>query len=154
MKNEPRPAGSGAFSDECNRPLPAGRGSYYWGQFVLFAGRFGFCDFHDERLAEQTARTVRLFDGIPAHETPATAPIVQAAERLTGHPAEAVAFGTEAPYFDRLGMQTLVLGPGDIDQAHQPDEYLALERIRPYVELLRSLIGRFCIDPEQTHAQP
>jgi acetylornithine deacetylase len=89
--------------------------------------------------------TVRLFDGIPAHETPATAPIVQAAEDLTGHPAEAVAFGTEAPYFDRLGMQTLVLGPGDIDQAHQPDEYLALERIRPYVELLRSLIGRFCL---------
>ncbi len=88
---------------------------------------------------------VRLFDGVPAHETPATAPIVQAAERLTGYPAEAVAFGTEAPYFDRLGLQTLILGPGDIDQAHQPDEYLALERINPYVQLIRSLIGRFCL---------
>jgi len=93
-----------------------------------------------------TLELVRLFDGIPPHETPAEAAIVQASERLTGHPAEAVSFGTEAPYFDRLGMQTLVLGPGDIDQAHQPDEYLALERIPPYVELLRSLIGEFCID--------
>ena len=88
---------------------------------------------------------VRLFDGIPAVETPASAPIVQVAEQLTGHSAEAVAFGTEAPYFNSLGMQTLVLGPGDIDQAHQPDEYLALDRIPPYVELLRGLIRRFCL---------
>jgi len=90
---------------------------------------------------------VRLFEGIPAMETPASAPIVQAAEALTGHPAEAVAFGTEAPYFDRLGMQTLILGPGDIDQAHQPDEFLALARIPPYVRLIRDLVGRFCLLP-------
>jgi len=91
---------------------------------------------------------VPLFEGVPAVETPADAPIVQAAEALTGHSAEAVAFGTEAPYFDRLGMQTLILGPGDIDQAHQPDEYLGLERISPYVDLLRGLIQRFCIAPD------
>ena len=95
----------------------------------------------------------RLFDGIPAVETPAAAPIVQAAEALTGCPAGAVAFGTEAPYFNQLGMQTLVLGPGDIDQAHQPDEYLALKRIQPYVDLLRSLIDRFCLTPETTHGE-
>ncbi len=89
---------------------------------------------------------VRLFDGIPAVETPASAPIVRAAEQLTGHSAEAVDFGTEAPYFNAMGMQTLVLGPGDIDQAHQPDEYLALDRIPPYVELLRGLIRRFCLE--------
>ncbi len=89
----------------------------------------------------------RLFDGIAAVETPAEAPIVQAAEILTGHSAEAVAFGTEAPYFNRLGMQTLILGPGDIDQAHQPDEFLAMERLQPYMELLRGLIRRICMDP-------
>ncbi len=89
----------------------------------------------------------RLFEGIPPVETPATAAIVQAAEQLTGHSAEAVAFGTEAPYLNSLGMQTLILGPGDIDQAHQPDEYLALERIDPYIELLRGLIRRFCLEP-------
>jgi len=38
-----------------------------------------------------------------------------------------------------------VLGPGDIDQAHQPDEYLGLERIEPMVEILRGLIGKFCL---------
>ncbi len=92
--------------------------------------------------------TLRLFDGIPPVETPASAPIVQAAESLTGHSAEAVAFGTEAPYFNDMGMQTLILGPGDIDQAHQPDEFLALDRIDPYVGLIRSLIEHFCLPPQ------
>ena len=70
---------------------------------------------------------------------------MRAAEELTGCPAEAVAFGTEGPYFQQLGMQTLILGPGDIDQAHQPDEYLELSRLQPMIELIRSLIGRFCL---------
>lgn len=88
----------------------------------------------------------RLFAGTPAMETPAAAPIVQAAERLTGHPSEAVAFGTEGPYLNELGMDTLILGPGDIDQAHQPDEYLRLDRIDPTVELLKQMIGHFCVE--------
>lgn len=85
-----------------------------------------------------------LFSGIPAMSTQADSPIVQAAERLTGHAAEAVAFATEAPYFNELGMQTVILGPGDIDQAHQPDEYLALDRLQPTVDLLGKLIAEFC----------
>jgi acetylornithine deacetylase len=85
-----------------------------------------------------------LFEGIPAMETPETADIVRAAERLTGHAAEAVAFGTEGPYLNSLGMQTVILGPGDIDQAHQPDEYLALERVKPAEQLMRGLVQRFC----------
>ena len=85
-----------------------------------------------------------LFEGIPAFESPADSLLVTTAERLTGHRAGAVAFGTEAPYFARLGMETIVLGPGDIDQAHQPDEYLALDRVQPTVDLLRALIDRFC----------
>jgi acetylornithine deacetylase len=88
---------------------------------------------------------VSLFEGIPAMETPEVAAIVQAAERLTGHSAEAVAFGTEGPYLNSLGMETIILGPGDIDQAHQPDEYLALERIRPATEILRGLVREFCL---------
>lgn len=87
-----------------------------------------------------------LFAPIPPVETPAGSAIVLAGEALTGHAAEAVSFGTEAPFFSRLGMETLVLGPGDIAQAHQPDEYLALERIPPTLDLLRALIRRFCID--------
>jgi acetylornithine deacetylase len=87
-----------------------------------------------------------LFKGTPAMETPAASALVQVAERLTGHGAEAVAFCTEGPYLQALGMETLILGPGDIDQAHQPDEYLARDRVRPTVDLLEQLIGRFCCE--------
>lgn len=89
-----------------------------------------------------------LFPSIPPAETPATSAIVTAAERLTGHAAEAVSFGTEAPFFNQLGLETLILGPGDIDQAHQPDEYLSASRIAPTVALLQGLIRRFCVDAQ------
>ena len=85
-----------------------------------------------------------LFDGIPAMETSASAEITRLAEQLTGHVAEAVAFGTEAPYLQKLGMQTIVLGPGDIAQAHQPDEYLAMERLQPTTRLLQALVKSVC----------
>lgn len=88
-----------------------------------------------------------LFPGAPAMETPVDSPIVAAAEQLSGYPAEAVAFGTEGPYFQKLGMQPVILGPGDINQAHQPDESLPLARLQPTVELLERLIGRFCVEP-------
>jgi acetylornithine deacetylase len=107
----------------------------------------------DERLARLFAgselRVERrsLIDGTPALHTPADSAIVRAAERLTGYPAEAVAFCTEGPYLNALGMDSILLGPGDIAQAHQPDEYLALERIEPTVALLRDLIARFCVQP-------
>ncbi|WP_457670221.1 M20/M25/M40 family metallo-hydrolase, partial [Thiolapillus sp.] len=71
---------------------------------------------------------------------------VQAAESLTGHSAEAVAFGTEGPFLQQLGMDTIIMGPGSIDQAHQPDEYLDMAQINPGVELIRQLIHRFCLN--------
>lgn len=88
---------------------------------------------------------IPLFDGVPAMVTPATSPIVQATEHMTGYAAEAVAFGTEGPYLNQLGMETVILGPGNIDQAHQPDEYLELNQITPGVRLIQGLIERFCL---------
>ena len=90
--------------------------------------------------------TFPLFSGIPAVETAADSAIVSAAEKLTGHAAGSVAFGTEAPYLSRMGMDTLVLGPGNIDQAHQPDEYLETKTIEPTLDLLRKFIYQFCIE--------
>ena len=86
-----------------------------------------------------------LFEGIPPLFTDRNSAIVRAAEQLTGHAAEAVAFGTEGPYLAELGIDTVILGPGSIDQAHQPDEFLALDQITPTVTLLRGLIDRFCL---------
>ena len=84
------------------------------------------------------------FPGVSPFETEATSPLVETAERLTGSTSQAVAFATEAPFLQELGMETLVLGPGSIDQAHQVDEYLALDQIEPCLTLLHDLIQRFC----------
>ncbi len=88
-----------------------------------------------------------LFSEVAPFEQNADAELVRVAERLTGHTAEAVAFGTEAPYLQQLGCETLVLGPGDIACAHQPDEYLDLDRIEPTVKLLRGMIEHYCLQP-------
>lgn len=88
-----------------------------------------------------------LFPGLPPMETPSSAAIVRATEQLTGATAEAAAFGTEAPFLQALGTDVVVLGPGDIAQAHQPDEYLRLDRLKPTVALLQQLIKQFCLEP-------
>ena len=86
-----------------------------------------------------------LFDGIPAHETAATSDLVLTLEKLTGCRAGSVNFATEAPFLSQLGMETVVLGPGDIEQAHQPDEYLSIDRIQPTIDLLQKLIKNYCL---------
>jgi acetylornithine deacetylase len=86
-----------------------------------------------------------LFAGTPAMETPADSPLVKSLERLTGYPAAAAAFGTEAPFYRQLGMDALIFGPGGIEQAHQPDEYISLDSIKPTVEVLKGLIREFCL---------
>ncbi|VAX08308.1 Acetylornithine deacetylase [hydrothermal vent metagenome] len=85
-----------------------------------------------------------LFHGTPAMETPANTKIVRVAEELTGHTASAVAFGTEGPYLNKLGMETIIMGPGNIAQAHQPDEYLETSHIQPAIDLIQSLVRKFC----------
>ncbi|MGV3590830.1 MAG: acetylornithine deacetylase [Gammaproteobacteria bacterium] len=85
-----------------------------------------------------------LFPGVEAFANEQTA-LLQACEKLTGHGAQSVAYGTEAPFFQQLGMDTLVLGPGSIDVAHQPNEYMALDQVQPCIELLQGLVRKFCL---------
>lgn len=87
-----------------------------------------------------------LFAEVPPFEQRADTELVRVAERLTGYTAAAVGFGTEAPYFQSMGCETLVLGPGNIACAHQPGEYLEMSRLQPTVRLLRELIGHYCLE--------
>lgn len=89
--------------------------------------------------------TRSLFPGIPPYEQTEQSELIRQVEKLTGHSADSVAFGTEAPFLQSLGMETVVLGPGSIDQAHQPDEFLALDQIKPTLELLQNLIKHYCL---------
>ena len=86
-----------------------------------------------------------LFPGVPSFSTDKNAELIQLAEKLTNHQAHAVAFATEAPFLQQLGMETVVLGPGSIDQAHQLDEFISLDQLIPTVELLSEFINTFCL---------
>jgi acetylornithine deacetylase len=85
-----------------------------------------------------------MFPGTPPMHTPADSALVRFAEEVTGRRAGSASYGTEAPHFARLGTDALLLGPGDIAQAHQPDEFVLGERLEPTVEILAQMINRFC----------
>jgi len=86
-----------------------------------------------------------LITEVPPFEQAPDSELVQMAERLTGHSAQAVSFATEAPFLQQLGMETIVMGPGSIDRAHQPDEYLELDQIQPCIALLQQCIHHYCL---------
>jgi acetylornithine deacetylase len=86
-----------------------------------------------------------LFAGIEAFDQPADSPLIEAVERLTEMNADSVAFATEAPFLQQMGMDVVVMGPGSIDQAHQPDEYIDLAQVPVAVNVLQGLIRQFCL---------
>ena len=86
-----------------------------------------------------------LFNGVNAFEQAADSELVKTVEKLTGMHSDSVAFATEAPFFQAMGMDVVVMGPGSIDQAHQPDEFIALDQIAPAIKTLQGLITKFCV---------
>ena len=104
----------------------------------------------EQRLAEMASRHALdielrpLIQDVAPFAEPADSELVRLAEKLTGHSSEAVAFATAAPFLQQLGMETIVMGPGSIDRAHQPDEYLELEQIQPCIALLQQCIRHYC----------
>ena len=62
--------------------------------------------------------------------------------RLTGDNApNAVSYATEAGLFQRVGYSTAVCGPGDIAQAHQPDEYIEVEQLEKGEAFMKRLVA-------------
>jgi acetylornithine deacetylase len=60
--------------------------------------------------------------------------------RLAGcNKTETVPFGTEAGHYQAAGIPTVVCGPGSINQAHQPDEYITLEQFEAGLAFMRRL---------------
>jgi acetylornithine deacetylase len=67
---------------------------------------------------------------IPSFLGSAKDPVTRLAQSLAGAKGTTlVAFGTEAGLFKNAGISTVVCGPGSIQQAHQPDEYVSLDQL-------------------------
>lgn len=85
-----------------------------------------------------------LYPSVPAFESSGTE-LVDELRRLTGHDPGSVAFATEAPFLTNLGIETVVMGPGSIDQAHQPDEFVEVNQLDPTIAIIRRLIEKYCL---------
>lgn len=86
-----------------------------------------------------------LFTGVPAFFADENSELLRTAEKLTGHSGISVGFGTEGPFLQELGMDTIIMGPGNIDQAHQPDEYMSIDMIEPCIDVLQKMISHHCL---------
>jgi acetylornithine deacetylase len=85
----------------------------------------------------------RLWD-YPGLGTPSDAGVVNFVKSLTGaNGTMKVAFGTEGGLFDaRLGIPTVICGPGSMAQGHKPDEYVSIEQMDRCQAMLTELITR------------
>jgi acetylornithine deacetylase len=55
-----------------------------------------------------------------------------------------VSFGSEAALFHNAGMQTIICGPGHIAQAHQPNEWVALDQLALCEMFMQKLADQIC----------
>lgn len=106
--------------------------------------------FADAKLVPEM-RAVRAETGIDIEELSAAPGLATAADHeatqlaaaLTGSNGTVkVAFGTEGGLFSAAGIPTVICGPGSIDQAHKPDEFVALDQIAGCEAFLKRLIDR------------
>lgn len=98
-------------------------------------------------LAEKHAGRITITEldpSSPSFEQKQPSSLVEFAQIQSGHQCCAVNYATEAPFIQQLGCQTIVMGPGSIDQAHQPNEFLAFSEINKTEQLLIKLIQHYC----------
>ena len=95
-----------------------------------------------------TGIDIDLVNDMPGLEMDVDEEVVTFVKALAGRNDHAkVAFGTEAGLFkERAGIPTVVCGPGSIDQAHKPNEFIALEQVKAGEAFLERLMDRICVN--------
>jgi acetylornithine deacetylase len=102
-----------------------------------------YCDELQEAMQQENIQArveLKTLATVPGLDTDAASPAVRLGELLGGVPcAGKVTYGTEAGLFRAAGMETIVCGPGDIQQAHTANEFVELQQIRACQTFLDSL---------------
>ncbi len=94
-------------------------------------------------VPEAAIKIERQWD-YPGLGTPSDAAVVNFVKGLTGaNGTMKVAFGTEGGLFDaRLGIPTVICGPGSMAQGHKPDEYVTVEQMARCEAMMAALLAR------------
>ena len=89
--------------------------------------------------------TIEPLSEIPALDTGPETEVVALAQELSGsNEVGKVSFGTEASQFQHAGIPTVICGPGSIEQAHRPNEFVSVEQVARCEAFLRGLADRIC----------
>jgi acetylornithine deacetylase len=82
---------------------------------------------------------------VPPLRSPADTPLAQALEAVLGEsPRGGVPYATDGGRFAEAGIDVLICGPGDLDQAHQPNESLSRPAFERSPDVVRAVIERLC----------
>ncbi|MCG6201848.1 acetylornithine deacetylase [Psychromonas antarctica] len=98
-----------------------------------------------EKRYPNSVEIYHLHDPIPSYQCPEHSDLIDNAQIYTGNKAQSANYCTEAPFIQQLGCDTIVLGPGHIAQAHQPNEYLDLAFVKPTKLVIEKMIKQYCI---------
>ncbi|MEM4590449.1 MAG: acetylornithine deacetylase [Nitrososphaerota archaeon] len=80
-----------------------------------------------------------------ALNTPKDHPLVKMAEDLVAEESGAAPYGTEAPLYQQLGIPTIILGPGSVEQAHVINEYVEIKQLHRAEIIYKELVKRVCV---------
>src|SRR5690606_24435668 len=96
-----------------------------------------------QAIRPNTGIEFEFYSAFAGLDTPSGHEVVQLAKALSGSNGTAkVAFGTEAGLISEAGIPAVVCGPGSIDQAHKPDEFIALEQVALCERFMERLLER------------
>ncbi len=88
---------------------------------------------------------IQLMSQIPALDNSAETEVVALAQALSGSTEIGkVSYGTEGSQFQKAGIPTVICGPGSIEQAHKPNEFVSLEQVARSEAFVRGLMARLC----------
>ena len=83
----------------------------------------------------------RIFD-VPALKPEEGGEAEILVRRITGdNGVEVLSYGTEAGQFQAEGYSVVICGPGDIAQAHQPDEFLEVAQFEAGWDVMQRLVA-------------
>jgi len=123
------------------RALPTERAEDHFRAFERFCRE----ELEPEMQAVEPSCHIRfdVLADVPGFAAGVTEPAVLLAQQLTGqNGTEAVSYAAEAGQFSAAGLSVVVCGPGEIAQAHQPDEYITTAQFAAGIEFQRRLIDQ------------
>ena len=105
----------------------------------------GFRNDMMQKIHPDTGFDLKRGFALPALTPEVAGPAETLARRLTGDNGQhVVSYGTEGSQFQIRGYSTVICGPGDIAQAHQPDEFLSLDQLAAGEAFMDRLLDSLC----------